>query len=91
MISGTKTIHGLRAAFNFGKNHEGKHALFLYDVDTVEQCDGFTVDDLNTFIDALTEQRDRLELIEESEHQNLLFKTGFGMPTVKDVKNGKEN
>mgnify|MGYP003115167651 FL=1 len=91
MTRGTKTIKGLRAAFNFGKNHEGKHSLFLYDVDTVEQCDGFTVEDLNTFIDALTEQRDRLELIEESEHQTMLFKTGFGMPTVKDEDNGEKN
>ncbi len=91
MTRGTKTIKGLRAAFNFGKNHEGKHSLFLYDVDTVEQCDGFTVEDLNTFIDALTEQRDRLELIEESEHQTLLFKTGFGMPTGKDENNGEKN
>ena len=87
-MSGIEMIDGLRATFNFGKNHEGKHALFLYDVDTVERCDGFTVDELNTFIDALTKQRDRLELIEESEHQNLLFKSGFGMPTVKDENNG---
>ena len=87
-MSGIEKMDGLRASFNFGKNHEGEHAIFLYDVDTVERCDGFTVDQLNTFIDALTEQRERLELIEESEHQNMLFKTGFGMPTVKDVNNG---
>ena len=87
-MSGIEMIDGLRATFNFGKNHEGKHAIFLYDVDTVERGDGFTVDELNTFIDALTKQRDRLELIEESEHQNLLFKSGFGMPTVKDENNG---
>ena len=87
-MSGIEMIDGLRATFNFGKNHEGKHAIFLYDVDTAERCDGFTVDELNTFIDALTKQRDRLELIEESEHQNLLFKSGFGMPTVKDENNG---
>ena len=87
-MSGIEKVDGLRASFNFGKNHEGKHALFLYDVDTVEQCDGFDLDELNTFIAALTKQRDRLELIEESEHQNLLFKSGFGMPTVKDENNG---
>ena len=87
-MSGTEKIDGLRASFNFGKNHEGKHSLFLYDVDTVEQCDGFDLDELNTFIDALTKQRDRLELIEESEYQTMLFKTGFGMPTVKDEHNG---
>ena len=87
-MSGIEKVDGLRASFNFGKNHEGEHAIFLYDVDTVERCDGFTVDQLNTFIDALTEQRDRLELIEESEYQTMLFKTGFGMPTVKDEHNG---
>ena len=40
-MSGIEMIDGLRATFNFGKNHEGKHAIFLYDVDTVERCDGF--------------------------------------------------
>ena len=39
-MSGIEKVDGLRASFNFGKNHEGKHALFLYDVDTVEQCSG---------------------------------------------------
>ena len=47
-MSGIEKVDGLRASFNFGKNHEGKHALFLYDVDTVEQCDGFDLDELNT-------------------------------------------
>ena len=87
-MSGIEKMDGLRASFNFGKNHEGEHAIFLYDVDTVERCDGFDLDQLNIFIDALIKQRDRLELIEESEHQNLLFKSGFGMPTVKDENNG---
>jgi hypothetical protein len=87
-MSGIEKMDGLRASFNFGKNHEGEHAIFLYDVDTVERCDGFDLDQLNIFIDALMKQRERLELIEESEHQNLLFKTGFGMPTVKDENNG---
>ena len=87
-MSGIEKMDGLRASFNFGKNHEGEHAIFLYDVDTVERCDGFDLDQLNIFIDALIKQRDRLELIEESEHQNLLFKSGLGMPTVKDENNG---
>ena len=87
-MNGIEKIDGLKASFNLGKNHEGEPSIFLYEVDAVERCDGFTIDDLNTFIDALTEQRDRLELIEESKHQNLLFKTGFGMPTVKDENNG---
>ena len=71
-MNGIEKIDGLKASFNLGKNHEGEPSIFLYQVDAVERCDGFTIDDLNTFIDALTERQDRLELIEESKHQKLV-------------------
>ena len=38
-------------------NHEKQHALFLSGVDCSEQCDVFTYNELNNFIEFLEEQR----------------------------------
>jgi len=90
-MNGIKICKELGISFRIGVNHENKPSVFMNGVDCEDMSCGFTLTDLNTFIEMLEERREDLVAIASSEkdkHQNLLFKEGFDMPKVKDENNG---
>ena len=87
-MSGTEYYDNLTFSYRVGENHENLPALYLWGIDCVDAECGFTLSDLNTFIEFLEEQRDRLKASENNQHQYPLFEKGFEMPTVKDENDG---
>ena len=87
-MSGTEYYDNLTFSYRVGENHENQPALYLWGIDCVDAECGFTLSDLNTFIEFLEGQRDRLKTSETNQHQYPLFKEGFEMPNVKDENDG---
>ena len=87
-MSGTEYYDNLTFSYRLGDNHENQPALYLWGIDCIDAECGFTLSDLNTFIEFLEGQRDRLKASENNQHQYPLFKEGFEMPTVKDENDG---
>ena len=87
-MDGTEYYSNLTFSYRLGDNHENQPALFLWGVDCEDASCGFKLSDLNTFINFLEGQRERLIASENTKHQFPLFKDGFEMPTTKDEQNG---
>ena len=87
-MSGTEYYDNLTFSYRVGENHENQPALFLWGIDCMDASCGFNLSDLNTFIEFLEGQRDRLKTSENNQHQYPLFKEGFEMPNVKDENDG---
>ena len=62
--------------------------FFMWGVDCSDASCGFNLSDLNTFINFLEGQRERLIASEQIKRQYPLFKEGFEMPTAKDENDG---
>ena len=89
-MSGTEYNKNADLGFSFfiDENHENKPALFMWGIDCMDASCGFNLSDLNTFINFLEGQREKLIASENMKRQYPLFKEGFEMPTAKDENNG---
>ena len=87
-MSGTEYYDNLTFSYRVGENHENQPALYLWGIDCIDAECGFTLSDLNTFINFLEGQREKLIASENTKDQFPLFKDGFEMPTTKDEQNG---
>ena len=64
----------INVKYNITKDCDGQPALYLYNVDAIDQGGGFDLDMLDEFIKLLQEQRDIVASRLDKEHTLDLFK-----------------
>ena len=87
-MSGNEYYDNLTFSYRVGENHENQPALFMWGIDCMDASCGFNLSDLNTFINFLEGQRERLKASENIKHQYPLFEEGIEVTKAKDENDG---